>query len=249
VASIISHSSWHLQNANGYYGVMDLTGLQVLESSEYTGISEIRIRNNIRENILGKTGLIAKKREELFSDKSDLKSEEWFKIIQEVEYDTFKTWGGESTELSASQRQRIDQEVIKIFETIQQSTNIELPNGEIFLSQDKDSSFFLPTSFPTSFNLSSDYSLLENISVDGLEMETITADPTNYTSRSSESTINSVVIHTMGGYYNYSYNLQNPNLGKSWHYTIGSDGRILKAIDDQYRTYHFRSSSLVDCLQ
>jgi N-acetyl-anhydromuramyl-L-alanine amidase AmpD len=240
-AGIVSQSPWHLQNSNGYYGVMDLTGLQVLEASEYTDISEIKIRNNIRENILAKIGLIAKKREELFNDKSDLTSEEWSKIIQEVEYDTFRKWNEGDKELLDWQKQVADQEVVKIFETIQQNTSINLPNGEIFLLEDKDDNFFLPTSYPSSPNLSSDYSLFENINVGGLEMETIVADLTNYTNRSSEATINAIVIHTMQGYYNYSYDLQNPNLMKSWNYTIGSDGKILRAVEDQYRTYHVKN--------
>jgi hypothetical protein len=240
-AGIVSQSPWHLQNSNGYYGVMDLTGLQVLEASEYTDISEIKIRNNIRENILAKIGLIAKKREELFNDKSDLTSEEWSKIIQEVEYDTFRKWNEGDKELLDWQKQVADQEVVKIFETIQQNTSINLPNGENFLLEDKDDNFFLPTSYPSSPNLSSDYSLFENINVGGLEMETIVADLTNYTNRSSEATINAIVIHTMQGYYNYSYDLQNPNLMKSWNYTIGSDGKILRAVEDQYRTYHVKN--------
>jgi hypothetical protein len=64
-AGLVSQSPWHLQNSNGYHGVTDLTGLQVLVASEYTDISELKIRENMRENVLAEIGLIAEKREAL----------------------------------------------------------------------------------------------------------------------------------------------------------------------------------------
>jgi hypothetical protein len=45
--------------------------------------------------------------------KSDLTSEEWSKIIQEVEYDTFRKWNEGDKELLDWQKQVADQEVVK----------------------------------------------------------------------------------------------------------------------------------------